>query len=88
MLDDDAYVELSVNVPLPLYRDLHAYCVFRSAAGERLQAVMRGAMRAYLAENEAFQAWLREHPDVAAPPPEPSRRRSRRPSTLHVAGQR
>jgi hypothetical protein len=80
VLDDDAYVELSVNVPLPLYRDLHAYCMFRNAAGERLQAVMRGAMRSYLADNEAFQTWLRDHPDLPTPPPEPPSTRSRRAS--------
>jgi hypothetical protein len=78
VLDDDAYVELSVSIPLPLYRDLHAYCVFRNAASERLQAVARGAMRAYLADNEAFQAWLREHPDLPTPPPEPPPARARR----------
>jgi hypothetical protein len=78
VLDDDAFLELTVNIPLPLYRDLHAYCVFRNAGGERLQAVMRGAMRSYLADNEAFQAWLREHPDLPTPPPEPPRMRRRR----------
>jgi hypothetical protein len=77
VLDDDAYVELTVNTPLPLYRDLHAYCVFRNAAGERLQAVMRGAMRSYLAGNEAFQTWLRDHLDLPPPPPEAGLRRRR-----------
>jgi hypothetical protein len=73
-------LELTVNIPLPLYRDLRAYCVFRNAPGERLQAVMRGAVRSYLADNEAFQAWLREHPDLPTPPPDQAPVRRRRAS--------
>jgi hypothetical protein len=84
VLDDDAFVELAVNIPLPLYRALHAYCVFRNAAGERLQAVMRGAIRSYLADNEAFQAWLREHPDLPTPPPEDAPRRRRSGAKTHA----
>lgn len=67
-LDDDPDVELTLRIPFSLYRAMHSYCVFRNAEADKIPLAVAGAMRAYLADNRAFQQWLREHPDVPVPP--------------------
>ena len=65
VLEDDPDVELALRMPASLYRTLHSYCVFRDADGDELPLAATGAIRSYFAENEPFQTWLREHPDLS-----------------------
>lgn len=79
VFDEDSHVVVMLKIPAPLYRLLHRYCVYRKADDGMIPKAATAAIRAYFGTNAAFQAWLREHPDDAAPlptaPVRPSQRR-------------